>query len=130
MARWFHVSWRRVGKTLLVIFLTPLLLAGVWLIVRIQLEPWLLARTIAADNPDIDIVPVPLPDHSFEALSGVRVEHFGFSLQLPWKEIYRDSASENSALISSMGGGVVEIRNPSDSSDSMATMRRMASYTS
>lgn len=126
MARWWHVSWKRVGTTLLVIFLTPLLLAGVWLLVQIQLMPWQLANSIATDNPGIDMVPVALPDHSVKTLSGERVEHFGLSIQLPWKEVYRDWASENSAMISSMNGGIVEIRNPSDSSDSMAVMRRMA----
>jgi hypothetical protein len=125
MARWWHVSWRRVGKALLVIFLPPLLLAGVWLLVRIQLAPWQLAQSIAADNPGIDVVPVALPDHTVKTLPGVRIEHFGFSIQLPWNEVYRDSAWENSALISSMGGGVVEVRNPSGSSDSVAMMRRM-----
>lgn len=126
MARWWHVSWKRIGKMLLVIFLPPLLLVGVWHLVQFQLGPWQLAHQIATDNPGIDMVPVAQPDHSMETLSGMRIEHFGFSIQLPWKEIYRDSASENTALISSKGGGVVEIRNPSKVFDSMSTMRRMA----
>lgn len=125
MARWWQVSWKRVEITLLVMFLTPLLLVGVWLLVQIQLEPWRLAQSIATDDPGIEKVPVALPDHSVATLSGMRVEHFGFSIQLPWKEIYRDSAWENSAMISSMDGGVVEMRYPSDSSDLMAAMRRM-----
>jgi hypothetical protein len=126
MVRWWHVSWKRVGTTLLVIFLTPLLLAGVWLLVQFQLEPWRLAHKIVTDNPGIGMVPAVLPDHSVETLSGMRIEHFGFSIQLPWKEIYRDSAWENMALVSSKNGGVITIRNLSDRLDSMVTMRLMA----
>jgi len=124
--RWWHVSWKRVGLALLVIFLTPVLIAVVWNLAYLQLLPWQLSRQTAATNPGIENIPCALPNNSLATLPGKHVERFGFSIQLPWNEIYRDQTLNDVALVSSNDGGLLTINSPSYSVDSIATLRRLA----
>jgi hypothetical protein len=126
LAKWWHVSWKRVSKALLVIFLTPLLLVGVKILVHRHLEPWRTARSFAATNPDLDRVPGAVSITTVANLSGERIERFGFSVQLPWRDIYRDRILHDVAFISSQRGGLLTISDPSTPLDQVATMRIMA----
>jgi hypothetical protein len=95
------------------------------LLVQYQLSPWTTARDLAASYPDSDRVSIVPPD-GVAILQGQRIERFGFSMQLPWKDIYRDTALQDVALISSNSGGAIEIHPVSSRHDSSATMRLMA----
>lgn len=113
MAKWWQVSWKRVGFALLIIFLTPVLLGGVGFLGYVQLAPWLTARELAKDQPGIELAPTPLPDRSLATLSGERIERFGLSFQLPWKPIDSDRQLKEIAVVQSKSGGSITIHDPS-----------------
>jgi hypothetical protein len=115
-----------MSKVLLVILGTPLLLFDASLLVQYQLSPWSTARDLAASYPYLDRIPIVPPDKSVAILQGERIERFGFSMHLPWKDIYRDTTLQDVALISSNNGGAIEIHPASARHDSGATMRLMA----
>ena len=126
MTRWWHVSWKRVGIALLVVFLTPPLLAGIGYLVLRQLRPWLMAREIVATYPEINSVPVLLPDNRIATLSGGRIERFGYSLQLPWKDIVLDRIVQDIAFLTSKSDVTISLRDPFSDSDSAKSMRYWA----
>lgn len=126
MTEWWHVSWKRVGVTLLVIFLTPLLLYGAWRLVVFQFGPWAFARFVAAPSFGMNMVPTFPADKSVAHLSGDRIERFGFTIQLPWKEIALDRTFSNTAFLTSKSDAVIEVRSPSGSFDSAKSMRDWA----
>src|SRR5579863_790515 len=78
----WHVSWKRVGLALLIVFGS---LYAVGTVMR-ELTPWYMARSISRDDPDVKLAPVPLPDQSVAPLTGARFEADGFSNQFPWSE--------------------------------------------
>ncbi len=126
MDKWWSVSWKRLGKALLIILLTPLILAGVGLLVQYQLAPWRIARILATSFPDLDPVPITPPDKSVATLDGERIERFGFSIQLPWKDVYLDRTWKDFSLISSHDGRAMTMYDPSARLDRSSAMRFLA----
>lgn len=126
MPKWWHVSGRRLGKAFLIVFLTPLLLGILVILINGQLAPWRTARSLPTIDPEINLVPAALPDTSVAVLSGERIERFGFSLQLPWKEIDYDNTSKDLAILLSKNHGLMMIENPFSSSGSAGSMRLFA----
>jgi hypothetical protein len=99
-----HVSWKRIGRMLLTVFLAVILLGVSALALAYQLGPWQSAGKMRALDPELDKTPSPLPDTSIAVLPGERVEHFGVSFQLPWKHSDDVTLRRNVLLASGEGG--------------------------
>jgi hypothetical protein len=124
MTKWWHVSWKRVGIALLVVFGALWLLAGIGIGISNQLEPWLLTRSLFRDNPNLSIVPAVLPDQSVAPLSGMIVQTYGFSFQTPWNESAKVKNGKSVYLLAFPEGGVgVLVFNPSRAFESARMMR-------
>jgi hypothetical protein len=112
VTKWWHVSWKRVGLALLMVFLAAVLLGGVMFAVAYQIGPWQSAGRMRALDPELDLTPAALPDTSIATLPGERIERFGVSFQLPWKEIDRERAWKGDVVLSSKAGGTIVFKNP------------------
>ncbi len=117
VTKWWYVSWKRVGLALLSTLLTVLLVCGTALAVQYQLGPWLAARRMLAVEPELDLTPSALPDADIAILPGERIERFGVSFQLPWKQIDRERAWSSDVVLSSTNGGTIMFQNPSSPPD-------------
>jgi hypothetical protein len=122
LAKWSQVSWKRVGLALLITLVVLPLLVDLG---YRQLAPWLLVRSLVKTDGAIESVPSPLPDNNLTTLPGDRVERFGFSFQLPWKQIDRERTFEELAFLSAENGTII-VREPSSRSDRAASLRLMA----
>ncbi len=83
-AWWRRTSWKRVVLCILLTFL------GLW-IVAIgfdHVHMWNLTRDIAGSDSRLKLVPQSLPDRSLADIhGGVMLNRFGYSLQVPWKNL-------------------------------------------
>lgn len=43
------------------------------------------ARQLSQENPNVSLLPIPLPDSRLAELDGARIERLGISMQTPWK---------------------------------------------
>ncbi len=92
MAKWWHISWKRVAILLFATFAGLWLLVGTIQLISLQLRPWDFARDLRRENPQVDYIPATLPDRSITSLSGMRIEAYGLSLSTPWQEVARQKA--------------------------------------
>jgi hypothetical protein len=97
---------------LLAVFLVVILLVIGALALVYQLGPWQSAGKMSALDPELDKVPLALPDTSIATLPGERVDHFGISFQLPWKHT-DDVTLRRNVLLASGEGGTVMFEDPS-----------------
>lgn len=89
----------------------------------LNLFAWRLAQSAGEAHPNLSILPVPLQSIPLAQLNGVRVVHFGFSFQVPWKDIAQDRVTKDwAASISFRDGGGLLIFNPSAQVDGATTM--------
>jgi hypothetical protein len=56
----------------------------------VNLIAWHFGRDIGDARPNLSVLPKPLASTIPVGLSGVRVAHFGFSFQVPWKDVEQD----------------------------------------
>jgi hypothetical protein len=77
-----------------------------------NLMAWYFAREISRDYQNLDVVPTALTDTSIAELSGPRIERFGFSFQVPWKDIEKDRTMKTAAALAFKQGGRVIVLNP------------------
>lgn len=126
MEKWWHVRWRRVALALLIIFVTLGLVGVGAMLVSFQMMPWWFARQTVLENPRLSIAPSSLPDKSIAALSGLSVERFGYSFQVPWKEIERDRELREVSAISFKDGGSLLIPDPLTAVDLSGILREAA----
>ncbi len=117
MAEWTKVSWKRVGITLLVLYLSSIAVFVIMRAVDSQLAPRRYAKMLELLEPCNELVPRPVPDGSIATLSGQRIVRFGYSLQLPWREPGSEFDNESSVILVSKRGQSVILRNPSDRFD-------------
>jgi len=110
----------------MIIFLTAILLGGVALAVAYQLGPWRSAGTMHALDPELDLIPSSLADTSIATLPGERIERFGVSFQLPWKQVDHESARNSNVVLSSMEGGTIMFENPSSDHGSVDLIHALA----
>jgi hypothetical protein len=113
LTKWWHVSWKRVAISLVVIFGGLWLLDGAILLVSIQLMPWHLAQDIRRDDPQTSQIPAMLPDPSLAPLNGTQIQVYGFLMKTPWQEIDRQETSRSISLWSFKEGATVSITNDS-----------------
>ena len=115
MTKWWHVSWKRVAVALAAIF------GGLWLLVWVlqlashQFEPWLIARDLRRENPQTSLTPIALPDRSLAALTGVRIEGCGLSIDTPWQQIDRQRIFKTVSVWNFKEGANISIMDRSDS---------------
>jgi hypothetical protein len=123
----WDVSWKRVGKMLLSIFLGGWLLIAAAAGVAYQLDPWLAARRMRKLEPTIDLIPTAVPDTRVANLSGQQVDAFGFSIQLPWEHLDQVRVRASFLTVSG-GGGLVVFEDPSNPVSSVRTAIELAKY--
>ena len=107
-----NVSWKRIGRMFLTIFLVVILIGAAALGVVYQLDPWWSAVRMRKLMPGIDVIPTPIHDSNIAALPGQRVEGFGASFQLPWA--YPEKVDlRHKILLASGNGGTIAFEDPS-----------------
>jgi len=90
----------------------------------LNLMAWHFARSTGDDHPNLAVLPKPLPNTPPADLSGVRIDHFGFSFQVPWKDIDPDQrATDTVAVVPFQDGGRLLIFNPATQIDSAKILR-------
>lgn len=104
-----------------------MVLAG-WIIYAesLNLMAWHFVQQLAGGSPGLSLVPRELPVKSTATLDGRRVEKFGYSLQVPWKEVNSDRTFNNVALLSFKEGVSLLLMNPKDAVDTLRTMNEGA----
>ena len=110
-----HRSWGRSAVRVLIC------VGIVWAVCTeaINLMTWHFARSTGNDYPNLAVLPKPLPSTPSTNLSGVRIEHFGFSFQVPWKDLDQDQwATDTAAVVPFRDGGRLLIFNPATQIDS------------
>lgn len=112
MAKWWHVSWKRVGLTLLIVFAAIGVLDGTVTLVMGQLRSWLVVREITKDNPRIRLVPAQLPQGDVVAPTGLQFTFHGFSIQVPWKDLEWQRCGDSVLLIAFKNGARVIVQDP------------------
>lgn len=126
MSNWREVKLRRV------IALLAICCGGLWLlyagfaIVEWTVRPWLLARWADQSSQHLNTLPAPLPDTTVATLTGARIDHFGYSIQLPWTQIARDRTHPGMDFISLAGRGGVMLKDPTDPSASLTDMAKQS----
>jgi hypothetical protein len=124
--KWWNVSWKRIGIALLILYAAGWAVFGIVILVSNQLEPWIVTRDIGRHDPRLNLVPATLPDKSLAALSGDRVEFYGFSFQIPGKKVaHRIDKKGISYLIFGDGTRIVII-NPSSLFQALNAIRKDA----
>jgi hypothetical protein len=82
------------------------------------------ARITADARPNLSVIPQPVPDTSIVKLDGVRVARFGFSFQVPLKDVDQDgSAKGTAAVVTFRDGGGLLVFNPATQTDGAKIMR-------
>src|SRR5271163_2151446 len=107
-----NVSWKRIGRMFLTIFLVVILIGAAALGVVYQLDPWWSAVRMRKLMPGIDVIPTPMPDSSIATLPGQRVEGYGASFQLPWAHPEKVDL-RHKILLASGNGGTIAFEDPS-----------------
>jgi hypothetical protein len=109
----WRVKWWRVGVALLICFAAFWLAGFIWQ----EWANWQLAQQFLRENPNLAVVPVPLPDKSVAKLAGTRVAVAGLSFQVPWGEIFRQRGFETRSVVNFTDGEVLMLSDPSHASD-------------
>jgi hypothetical protein len=114
--KWWHVSWKRLGRTLLILFGAPLLLLGAALLIKTlidyQFAMWSDARQSSRDYPEVNLIPVELADKSIAKLSGTHIESTQISFDVPWTGDFHQYESKGSSIIAFKSGANIDIQNP------------------
>jgi hypothetical protein len=96
-----------------------------WLIYveALNLIAWHFARQTALKYPNLAVLPEPLPDRTVAELSGITIEHFGFSFQVPWKNIDKQRDFSTISLFNFGDGPSLIIYSSSTHPDLVTLMR-------
>ena len=89
-------GWPKSARITKIVFLTLVCcLLSAWLVFYEagSLRAWYSARQLSQRNPNISLLPIPLPDTRLANLDGERIDRLGISLQSPWKVIKRERTS-------------------------------------
>jgi hypothetical protein len=100
-----------------------------WLVYveAVNLIAWHFARRTASTYQNLAVLPEPLPDRTIAQLSGVTIDHFGFSFQVPWKKIDKQRDFSNISVFNFGEGPSLLIYSPSAHPDVVALMRKSRS---
>jgi hypothetical protein len=102
-------SWKRRIRSCL------LCLSVGWAIyiVSMNLIVWHFAKETSEEAKNLNVLPTPLLDTSVAELKGLRIEKFGFSFQVPWNDVNRDSTATTGAAIFFKDGAGLLLFDPS-----------------
>ena len=93
---WHEVKLRRVVMLLAIVFASLFAIAGGLQFVE---TVFVIPHEISAwqkSVPSFESLPTPLHDQQIATLAGIRVERYGYSVQVPWNAIVRESQSDSS----------------------------------
>ena len=105
------VSWKRIAIALAIVF-------GALGLLDVALHyfgPWYEAREMGSD-PQLSLLPVPVPDKSMAAVHGPAVQAFELSFRVPWEEIESEKKSARVVLVKFKEGPALIVFAPSESS--------------
>lgn len=133
MTKWWHVSWTRLGKAILVVFGVLWLIAGIGLLGFYQLTPWLTARDLYRgpnslnDPASFNQIPASLPNKEVTPLSGVHIESYGFGFRVPWNETPLERKERGVTALAYLRSGTgMLIIDPASLLDSAHSIRSIA----
>jgi hypothetical protein len=79
---------------------------------------WHFACLTADAHLNLSVVPQPLPDISIAKLDGIRIARYGFSFQVPWKDVDQDRTVKSTAsVLTFRDGGGIFVFNPATQAD-------------
>ena len=114
MNKWWSVSWKRVGTGLLLVFVSLWLVYGATVLGSYQLHPWLTARELVRDYPQLNMVPMAPPDKSLASLKGVRVDFYGLSFQTPWNRVASKRSTRSVSFVKFSDGPGIMVFDPAE----------------
>lgn len=101
MAKWWHVSWKRVLIGLAVVLAGLYLIDGAIVLAARWFEPWFEGRALSHnDRYRLSLTPASLPDQNLAKLNGVTIRAFGITMQTPWAEAPVIQTNRNTSRIS------------------------------
>ena len=116
--RWMRVSWKRV-----VIARGPIVIAIgaiVWFLL-----PWYWAMGMRSMSPELQIVPVDVPDKSITKLSPVHVTPPGYTFQVPWDDVVANKDTQSGSSVRFKSGYVVLAMKPASDSGFSSAFRKL-----
>ena len=126
--KWWHVRWRPVARGALPLAIIVGTIIGIVCVLGAALsgvfylmQPWQVTQALAAVKPQIDMVPISLPNQAQAPLSKTSVDAFGFRFQLPNKGIDKTRVTRRIIFASFRDGGtlLVEDMSPFPGADSI-----------
>jgi hypothetical protein len=117
--KWWRVSWKRVGLTLLLIFV------GLWLLYPLTMDLLVLyfAHETAREHPLVALVPQLLTDtRRADLRDGVTVSRFGYSLQVPWTKVKAKNDLKTVTMVDFDDGSRMLLFDPATQADMVSQM--------
>jgi hypothetical protein len=115
---WMRVSWKRVVIALASIVIV--IGAIVWF-----LAPWYWAMSMRAMSPELQIVPVDVPDKSITKLSPVHATPPGYTFQVPWDDVVANKDTQSGSSVRFKSGYVVLAMKPASDSGFASAFRKL-----
>jgi len=122
MNAWRQVSWKRVGV------IVPILVGVAALLdwARHDLLALYFARETAKGEPNLSSVPEPVPDKTVAVLDGLHLNHFEYSLRVPWREADFERDAKSVVGIHFRSGAGLMMFDPLSAVDAVKEMRGRA----
>jgi hypothetical protein len=111
--------WREV-KLHRVVLLFILIVGGIFVLRQAVgfanwfIQPYLIAGKFGMDKPFLERVPAPLNDTSIATLTGMSIQRYGCSFQVPWDSIEKQYSSDYVAVLRFSGGASLMLTSPDD----------------
>jgi hypothetical protein len=121
--------WREV-KLHRVVLLFVIVVGGLWALAAATgfviwfIRPYVIVGEFFRGESFLDNVPAPLKDTSVATLTGLRIEKYGCSFQVPWDTIEKQYDSGSVALLDFRGGAGLMLISPDDGVQSFADMAK------
>jgi len=103
---------------------TLLCLVAIWLVGNevTACMTWYFAHQMGRDYPGLSVVPQPLAETDTAVLRGLRVDHFGYSLQVPWDELSSSRDLQGVSYKFFKSGTALTIFDPAGEADTRTVM--------
>jgi hypothetical protein len=85
--------------------------------------PWYFARKMSRDYPRLSVTPHPLSDTTVANLTGMQIERFGCSLQVPWTGLDREKGGKSVVVMLFKSGAGLVLFDPAQQVDIVQTMQ-------
>ena len=86
--------------------------------------PWYFARKMSRDFPRLSLTPRPLSDTSVANLTGMQIERFGCSFQVPWTGLDRERGGKSAVVMLFKSGAGLVLSDPAQQLDIVHTMQK------